>query len=450
MLSSRRELTRRTCRPRLVEGQTQKPQQEAAAVHFPARELQRDSPTPVTRTQPHSQEVKRFQGGHLLKHQSLALTQVLLPLPQALDITLQANRHRQDIVQHFHLARPVASRRCRRSPRPTPKRPSTPSSSTVSTRSRSSYHTPGSGPSTEYTTAQLYTSEAPSMIGTVVTQYPALPSSRTSSVRTPSLYEDSITPSHVEELPPSTLSRQLSLYSAAESSVPGSPPTIPSEERLHPRRVSPLDPRHHPDRPRQTPSTVITPVPSFMTPSSMATVPDQPSSVSSLSLPSMPGSSTEVSTVLSTTVSSLPSGPRTLPTRASTSMYYVSETDASFDSSVLAGTPSSRSVQIPEGPDVSYDTSFLRPSRGYESSEAQSFLPSISIISRSPSSVSTASGVSMSSSKLDNRSLFDFPTRTVRAVTSDSRFILIVSRQRLLAFLSRLLPPLLMSLLVSV
>jgi Ubiquitin family len=121
---------------------------------------------------------------------------------------------------------------------------------------------------------------------------------------------------------------------------------------------------------------------------------------------------------------------------------WASESDDSYESSVLQASPSVRSLALPEGPDTSFETSFLRPSGSLLSSfdrlstipETSSTttirgpfvprpprsLPSSSLslsltpssLERTPSSVSTSSfqsQSSLSSSIFDSRSLLDEP-----------------------------------------
>src|SRR6201999_402435 len=168
-------------------------------------------------------------------------------------------------------------------------------------------------------------------------------------------------------LPSVSQSDARNLYEPSETQAPSSPPTIPSERS-------------------QTPSDV-TATPSWET----------------VDIPPIPSSGSSISTLTSGSLSSVPTGPRPppSPSRVSTSIYYVSETDRTYNSSVLEASRTSRSTGVPEGPDFSFDTSFLRPSTSPASSGFPSGVHSITVLSRSPSSVSTASGTSMTSPKLD-------------------------------------------------
>ena len=83
------------------------------------------------------------------------------------------------------------------------------------------------------------------------------------------------------------------------------------------------------------------------------------------------------------------------------------ETDDTYELSILWASPSVQSIAFPERPDISFDTSFLRPMASAYSSQEQSRL---STIDESPSSESPAITYSSSSS----RSL------TPTAIVSDS------------------------------
>ena len=71
------------------------------------------------------------------------------------------------------------------------------------------------------------------------------------------------------------------------------------------------------------------------------------------------------------------------------------ETDDTYESSVLRASPSVQSIAFPEGPDISFDTSFLRPTASAYSSQERSRL---STIDESPSSGSPSITYSPSSS----------------------------------------------------
>ncbi|KDQ55342.1 hypothetical protein JAAARDRAFT_195742 [Jaapia argillacea MUCL 33604] len=247
------------------------------------------------------------------------------------------------------------------------------------------------------------------------------------------------------------------------------PSTLETESEIYPKEV-PLPPSTYSP---SIPSTELLSL-EILEPSSM-------SSPSEITI-SSPEESTQVSVISpspSMPIASIPSSPMTLsmsiqtessitptptkrtpsvvssslsvsqPTPATPSIresLWASESDKSYESSVLQASPSIRSLAVPEGMDTSYDTSFLRPSGSIISTEVlgrltpitevpSSIMPSspTSItatpnsvstptsvvtptltrqssvtVTRTPPSVSTASSISMRSSVFDARLLYDY------------------------------------------
>jgi hypothetical protein len=214
--------------------------------------------------------------------------------------------------------------------------------------------------------------------------------------------------------------------------------------------------------------------------------------------PSLPGPSpiqplgslpttTLLSTVTESTPSTITASRGSARSRAPTSpstvhgSLWAPETDDTYESSVLRASPSVQSIAFPEGPDTSFDTSFLRPTASayssqertrlstieeslsseslpisYSSPSSRSLTPTVSIsaspspslsptgpptvpspspgpptpttasspiltaerslvaLTRTPSSVSTASSIPLGSDIFDNRSLFDEPLEDVK------------------------------------
>ena len=195
---------------------------------------------------------------------------------------------------------------------------------------------------------------------------------------------------------------------------------------------------------------------------------------------------TLLSTVTESTPSTITPSRGSARSRAPTSpstihgSLWAPETDDTYESSILRASPSVQSVAFPEGPDISFDTSFLRPTASayssqertrlstieeslssdsqpisYSSPSSSSVTPTVSIsasptpslsptgpptvpspslgapspttasspiltaepsvvaLTRTPSSVSTASSIPLGSDIFDNRSLFDEPLEDV-------------------------------------
>ncbi|KAH9993287.1 hypothetical protein BJV74DRAFT_884401 [Russula compacta] len=134
------------------------------------------------------------------------------------------------------------------------------------------------------------------------------------------------------------------------------------------------------------------------------------SSISSIPLP-LPGPSpigppdslpttSLLSSVTESTPSSITPSRRTastprVPSSPTMSHLWAPETDDSYESSVLRASPSVQSIAFPEGPDISFDTSFLRPTASAYTSQEPSRL---STIDESPSSESPSITYSSSSS----------------------------------------------------
>ncbi|KZT04943.1 uncharacterized protein LAESUDRAFT_702914 [Laetiporus sulphureus 93-53] len=250
---------------------------------------------------------------------------------------------------------------------------------------------------------------------------------------------------------------------AMSTMAPSTIPTIPSPppESFMEREIQPED--------APLPSTTFNPSTEFSmfvepTPSVLSSrsipgpSPIQPPPSVPRSLPSMSSISSPTESSVTPTSSSLltPTVPSTLrrspipPSPSVPESLWAAESDGSYESSLLRASPSVQSLALPEGVDASFDTSFLRPtssvpsstltpitevSTGATLSSASSSLtptpssaslpPSVPSptpvssrsslavpslhLSRTASSVSAASSVSMRSSVLEPRSLMDFP-----------------------------------------
>jgi hypothetical protein len=136
--------------------------------------------------------------------------------------------------------------------------------------------------------------------------------------------------------------------------------------------------------------------------------------------PSLPGPSpigrpdslpttTLLSTVTESTPSTITASRRTASQAPSSTSVHSSlwapETDDTYESSILRASPSVQSIAFPEGPDISFDTSFLRPTASAYTSQEPSRLSTIEesqstesppITYSSPSSRSLTPTVSMS------------------------------------------------------
>ncbi|KAI0649912.1 hypothetical protein C8Q79DRAFT_355651 [Trametes meyenii] len=230
-----------------------------------------------------------------------------------------------------------------------------------------------------------------------------------------------------------------------------------------------------------TPSTVDVSSEELTTESIPGPSPIPPLSDITLSLTiSSPTESSVTPTPSSQLTPSVPSTieqPTTISSPAVPESQWGAESDRSYESSMLRASPSLVSMALPEGPDTSFETSFLRPSGTPESTESSmltpitevspsspatvpsspsseltptqsslSLLPSIAsptpiptdlpravTLTRTPSSVSTVSSISMSSSRMapsefdldlaTEPSLLSVPTteRTMRPLRSPQR-----------------------------
>ena len=115
-------------------------------------------------------------------------------------------------------------------------------------------------------------------------------------------------------------------------------------------------------------------------------------SIASLPGPSPIGPPETLPTTTMTTTSVTESTPSTVTPRVPSSpsireSLWAPETDDTYESSILRASPSVQSVAFPEGPDISFDTSFLRPTASAYTSREQSRLSTIveSLSSESPS-----------------------------------------------------------------
>jgi hypothetical protein len=117
--------------------------------------------------------------------------------------------------------------------------------------------------------------------------------------------------------------------------------------------------------------------------------------------PSLPGPSRigtpELPTTTTTVTESTPSIMTSSPSTRVQESLWAAETDDTYESSILRASPSVQSMAFPEGPDISFDTSFLRPTASAYSSREQSRL---SRIDESPLSESTSITYSSASHSL--------------------------------------------------
>ncbi|KAI0672290.1 hypothetical protein C8Q78DRAFT_1188212 [Trametes maxima] len=293
---------------------------------------------------------------------------------------------------------------------------------------------------------------------------PSEPSEHTPTERAPSP-SPSPAPSSLplsSPLPPPALSP--SPLSSTESSLSFSPtPSLPLQESLPtPSTV---------DVSSEAPTTESIPGPSPIPPLSDITLSLTVSSPTESSVTPTPSSQ------LTPSVPSTIEQPTTISSSAVPESQWGAESDRSYESSMLRASPSLVSMALPEGPDTSFETSFLRPSGTPESTESSmltpitevspsspatvpsspsseltptqsslSLLPSIAsptpiptdlpravTLTRTPSSVSTVSSISMSSSRMapsefdldlaTEPSLLSVPTteRTMRPLRSPQR-----------------------------
>ncbi|ESK83171.1 hypothetical protein Moror_14980, partial [Moniliophthora roreri MCA 2997] len=208
------------------------------------------------------------------------------------------------------------------------------------------------------------------------------------SVASESGVELSPSPSSVTslQLPPPTTETSIDLTpspSIPSSSVPlesedGTPSSIHfTEEEGSTASVEP-----------PTTSVPRTEYPSEPSSSSIsASAPSSSSSASTLQLPTtVPSTSLTLSGLTVTTESSLtPTIPPTIDESSSPSSRspqlppsptpWASETNISYESSQLEPSPSIRSIALHEGPDISFETSFLRPTASYSSLDRMSTIP---------------------------------------------------------------------------
>ncbi|KAH9935836.1 hypothetical protein B0H21DRAFT_834543 [Amylocystis lapponica] len=167
-------------------------------------------------------------------------------------------------------------------------------------------------------------------------------------------------------------------------------------------------------------------------------------------------------------------------------LLWAPESDESYESSMLRASPSVQLLALAEGPDTSFETSFLRPSGSVFSSQDISLMtpitevsspssmtvpsspslsatptpPSVSLspsvpsptpistesvamlLTHTPSSVLTASSISMSSYILNNRSLFEVPTIIEPAISTEPSLLSTVCSLSPLSSISPLAVPL--------
>ncbi|EMD36982.1 hypothetical protein CERSUDRAFT_95250 [Gelatoporia subvermispora B] len=324
-------------------------------------------------------------------------------------------------------------------------------------------------PSTEYVTATVCSTEVSTEYDTAecrCAQAPETPRSIERGIEPEEDVESIAAPSEIptipssvtgdeeeEEIPPQDIPLPSSTYSPSEPStelletfssplVPPTPsPYVPSEDLSESMSI--------PDPSPIPPSSDVSPEMSF----SISTV-TSPTESSVTPTPSSQLTLTVPSTIEPSLTPSSPAIPESL---------WGAESDESYESSLLRASPSVQSLALPDGPDTSFETSFLRPS-GTMSSPGMTLLTPISEIStassitipsspsssltptpssvslppsvpsptpepterdvapltRTPSSVSTASSASMSSSIFYPRSLMDVPTIEVEPSTEPS------------------------------
>ncbi|TFK53121.1 hypothetical protein OE88DRAFT_1807017 [Heliocybe sulcata] len=241
-------------------------------------------------------------------------------------------------------------------------------------------------------------------------------------------------PSEIEvEIQPEDIPLPPSDYS------PSWPPTEASMTEMSESRLEPTE-----DFTPTTVSSIDTfPSPSPVPPMESLPTTETPETISS---PTESSPTPTVSELTPTVLSSAELAP-TPTTPSIRESLWAPESDRSYDSSILQASPSVLSIAIPEGPDMSYETSGLRPSgtpvttepprlspipelstsvtpssptsitATPESVSTPTDVPTPSMVSedrlvtvtRTPSTVSTLSSISMRSSIFEPRSLFEVP-----------------------------------------
>ncbi|CAL1709933.1 unnamed protein product [Somion occarium] len=316
-------------------------------------------------------------------------------------------------------------------------------------------------PGSEYVTAEVCPTEASTEYETAECRCQKIPASPEPIDR-----EVDVVSIHPSEIPtirsrtPSIVEESVSLSPAMIPLPVSSPPTSYSSSEVSDIELSSEEPVPSPS-PEPTPSVSLT------SPSETETIPGPspiPSPLPELSLTPLESISTptessvtppssDVSLTVPTSIrQSTPSSPSLLGST------WGNETDESYESSLLQASPSIQSITFPDPPDVSFETSGLRPSPSVESESepeltlmtpasevstpsesiptsptspsSESVTPTPSTLSlppsvpsptpvsseksqvtltRTPSSISTVSSVSMSSSVFYPRSLFEMP-----------------------------------------
>ncbi|KAH9169356.1 hypothetical protein EDB89DRAFT_1479631 [Lactarius sanguifluus] len=213
-----------------------------------------------------------------------------------------------------------------------------------------------------------------------------------------------------------TVSSRVSRVSARNISLPeslSSPSLLASELPSERPTVEPLRP--------MTSTRSISSIPSSLPGPSPIGRPE--------SLPTTTLLSSVTESTPSTISSRRPVSPRALssPSVSISGSHWAPETDDTYESSILRASPSVQSIAFPEGPDISFDTSFLRPTASAYTSQEPSRLSTIDesqssesppITYSSPSSPSLTPTVSMSVSASAGPS--PSPTGTVSISVSAS------------------------------
>ncbi|KAH9854566.1 hypothetical protein C2E23DRAFT_55009 [Lenzites betulinus] len=264
-------------------------------------------------------------------------------------------------------------------------------------------------------------------------------------------------------LPPSTYSPSEPSESAPTERAPSPPPLSPSVSSEPSLELTPSSPvRSFPTPSTVEPSSVDLSTESIPGPSPILALSDLELSISlTISTPTESSVTPTPSSQLTPTILSTIEQPTTASTPSIPESQWGAETDESYESSMLQASPSMVSMALPEGPDISFETSNLRPSGTLESSEDSmltpitevspsspmtvpsssspeltptqstiSLLPSIAsptplptdlpravMLTRTPSSVSTVSSISMSSSRLAP-SIFELDVSTEPSLLS--------------------------------
>ncbi|KAH9968144.1 hypothetical protein BC827DRAFT_474712 [Russula dissimulans] len=221
------------------------------------------------------------------------------------------------------------------------------------------------------------------------------------------LYPDDLSstssPSEIESIP-SDSTTMIARHTRLPESV-SSPSVLhtelSAESEPEPPAVVPVRPAPSAESVR---SMIRSIPPSLPGPSSIS-LPDSLPRTSSLPSPSLIGlpESLPTTSLLSSVTESTPttitlsraSPPRVPSSPSIRESLWATETDDTYESSILRASPSVQSIAFPEGPDISFDTSFLRPTASAYTSQEPSRL---STIDESPSSESPSIIYSSSSS----------------------------------------------------